>query len=138
MGHYAQILFYFIHCTCRYFLSNESCLLALCVVVVYATGGSEGVSLFQFIENVATQIPTKWRGVGLALGLRQSQIDAIEEQCLADPLDCFSCVFSHWQQLSTPQQPVSWTTLVTVLRSQYVGEEDLADFLEETFIGNME
>ena len=136
MGHYTCTSTLLLHPLYRYFLSNESCLLALCVVVVYATGGSEGVSLFQFIENVATQIPTKWRGVGLALGLRQSQIDAIEEKGFTDPLNCFLDVFSFWQQQSTTQQPVSWTTLVTVLRSQSVGEEALADFLQQRFVGN--
>ena len=103
----------------------------LCVTA----GGSEGLSLFQFIESVATQIPSKWKRVGVAFGISQSQIDAIERQRLADPVGCFSDVFSLWQQLSTPQQPVSWTVLVNVLRSRSVGEEDLASFLEETFIG---
>ena len=78
----------------------------------------------------------KWRRVGGALGLCQAQLDAIEKRHLAIPLECFTDVFSYWQQLTTPQQPVDWTTLVTVLCSQHVDEELLADFIQETFIGN--
>lgn len=92
------------------------------------------MSLFQFMESVATKIPSKWKRVGVALGLNQSQIDAIEKRRLADPLDCFSDVFNYWQQLYTPYQPVSWSTLVTVLRTQYVGEESLADFIQKNFV----
>ena len=85
---------------------------------------------------MAAKIPSKWKRVGVALGLNQSQIDSIEKQRLADPIDCYSDVFRLWQQLSTPQQPVSWTTLVTVLRSRTVGEEHLAEFVQQTFVGN--
>ena len=89
------------------------------------------MSLFQFIENVATVIPDKWKRVGVVLGLSQAQINAIDAQHRGVPLDCFAEVFQ-----STPQQPVSWTTLVTVLRSRTVGEELLAGNLQEYFIDN--
>ena len=74
----------------------------------------------------------------MALGLNQSQIDGIEKQQLADPIDCYSDVYRRWQQLSTPQKPVSWTTLMTVLRSRTVGEDHLANFIQQTFVGNNE
>ena len=98
-------------------------------------GDIEEVSLFQFMESVAIKIPSKWKVVGLALGLSQSQIDDIEKERSADPLGCFSDVFRHRQQLSPPQQPMSWTTLTTVLCSESVGETGLADSLRESFIG---
>ena len=88
------------------------------------------------MESVATVIPDKWKRVGMALGLSQAQINAINKHHLADPLDCFAEVFHLWQQLSTSQQPVNWTTLVTVLCSRTVGEEHLADNLQEHFIDN--
>ena len=86
------------------------------------------------MESVATVIPDKWKRVGVALGLSQAQVNAIEKHRLADPLDCFAEVFHLWQQLSTPQQPVNWSTLVTVLNSRIVGEERLADFIQENFV----
>ena len=88
------------------------------------------------MESVATVIPDKWKRVGMALGLSQAQINAIDAQHRGDPLDCFAEVFHLWQQLSTPQQPVSWSTVVTVLNSRTVGEESLAGFLQENFINS--
>ena len=44
---------------------------------VYLCTG-DTVSLFQFMENVAVKIPSKWKRVGVAFGLNQSQIDAID------------------------------------------------------------
>ena len=88
------------------------------------------------MESVATVIPDKWKRVGVALGISQAQINAIDAQHRGDSLNCFAEVFHLWQQLSTPQQPVSWSTLVTVLNSRTVQEESLASFLQENFINN--
>ena len=97
------------------------------------TAGTDTVSLFQFMEAVASKIPSKWKRVGVSLGMDQSQLDAINMRRLADPLECFSDVFTYWQQQSTPQSPANWATLVTVLRSNYVGEEELSDTIQNTF-----
>ena len=92
------------------------------------------VSLFQFMENVAIKIPSKWKRVGVAFGLNQSQIDAIEKHRLADAIECFSDVFKYWQETSTHKQPANWASLISVLRSNYVGEERLAEYIQETFM----
>ena len=125
-------------------LSHSSSLSSLCVCCVCVcvcvlcvcdfAGDSEEVSLFQFMESVASVIPDKWRRVGVALGIRHPQINAINTQHQGDAVNCFESVFHFWQQQSTPQQPVSWTTLVTVLRSHYVGEERLADSIKANFL----
>ena len=85
------------------------------------------------MEAVASKIPSKWKRVGVSLGMDQSQLDGINMHRLADPLECFSDVFTYWQQQSTPQSPANWATLVTVLRSNYVGEEELSDTIQNTF-----
>ena len=90
------------------------------------------------MEAVASVIPDKWRRVGAALGIRHSQINGINTQHQGDALNCFAEVFHLRKQHSTPQQPASWTTLVTVLHSHYVGEERLVDFLQQAFGGNNE
>ena len=92
------------------------------------------VSRFQFMEAVASKIPSKWKRVGVSLEMDQSQLDGIEWHRRGDCLECFSDVFSYWQQQSTPQSPANWATLVTVLRSNYVGEEVLADYIQNTFM----
>ena len=85
------------------------------------------------METVATKIPAKWKRVGLALGVDRAWIDSIEMQRRGDPLDCFSDVFHYWQQHATPKHPADWTFLIAVLRSQYIGEERLADFCQQNF-----
>ena len=72
--------------------------------------------------------------MGVSLGMYQSQLDAIDQHRRGDRLECFSDVFTYWQQQSTPQSPANWATLVAVLRSNYVGEEELADTIQNTFM----
>ena len=51
------------------------------------TAGTDTVSRFQFMEAVASKIPSKWKRVGVSLGMDQSQLDAINMRRLADPLE---------------------------------------------------
>ena len=86
------------------------------------------------MDTVATEIPTKWKRVGVAMGMSQSQIDAVDSHRHGEPFECFSDVFTHWQNTSTPEQPANWAFLVTVLRTRIVGEEALAERIQETFM----
>ena len=70
----------------------------------------------------------------MSLGISMGVLDGIEKHRLADPLECFSDVFTCWQQQSTPQSPANWASLVAVLRSNYVGEEKLSDIIQNTLI----
>ena len=63
-----------------------------------------------------------------------SVLDGIENHRLADPNECFNDMFTHWQKHSTPQSPANWTTIVTVLRSNYVGENNLSYTIQEKFL----
>ena len=108
---------------------------------IFATvaGVVHEISLFQFTESVAAVIPDKWRRVGLALGLTQAQLNAIDDQHRGKSLESFAEVFSMWQQLATPDNnPVKWSTLVRVLKSRTVGEETLAKSIQSNFIDNLQ
>ena len=70
----------------------------------------------------------------VSLGIDQNQLDAINMDRLADPLECFNDVFTCWQQQSTPQTPANWAALVAVLRSNYIGEDELSDTIQQTFL----
>ena len=48
------------------------------------------MSLFQFMEGVATVIPDKWKRVDVALRLSLAQVNGIDAQHWGDPLDCFA------------------------------------------------
>ena len=86
------------------------------------------------MEEVASEIPAKWKRVGVSLGIKKNDLDAIEQHHRGDPLECFSDVFTYWQQQSTPQSPANWATLVTVLRSNYVGERRLSNTIQNIFM----
>ena len=103
---------------------------------VYHLYTGDAVSLFQFNERVASKIPSKWKQVGVALGFSQSRIDAIEYRRNKVPFECFSDVFDYWQNESTPERPANWATLISVLRSNTVGEEALAEHIQSTLIGD--
>ena len=79
--------------------------------------------------EIASKIPAKWRRVGVSLGISVAVLDGIEKHRRGNPLECFNDVFTLWQQQSTPQSPTNWATLKAVLRSNYVGEEELSDSL---------
>ena len=96
----------------------------------------DGVSLFQFNEYVASKIPDKWRQVGVALGLSQALINAIDDCHRGEFFKCFSDVFKYWQSESTPERPANWATLISVLRSSTVGEKVLAEHIQSTLIGD--
>ena len=98
------------------------------------TAGTDTISQSQFLEIVVSKIPAKWRDVGLYLGISPSVLDGIDQHRRGVCRDCFSDVFTYWQQQSTPQSPANWATLVTVLRSNYVGEEVLSDTIQNTFM----
>ena len=104
------------------------------LIISVCAAGTDTVSQFQFLEAVASKIPAKWRKVGLSLGISSCVLDGIEKHRRGDCLECFSDVFTCWQQQSTPQSPVNWATLVTVLQSNYVGEEELSDTVRNMFI----
>ena len=103
----------------------------MCILFVCA--GTDTVSRFQFMEAVASKISAKWKRVGVSLGIEQNDLDAIDQHRRGDPLDCFSDVFTCWQQQSTLESPADWATLVTVLRSNFVGEEELSYTIQKTY-----
>ena len=86
------------------------------------------------MDTVATEIPSKWKRMGVAVGMSQSQIDAVDTHRRGQTFDCFSDVFKYWQDASTPEQPANWASLITVLRSRIVGEEALAEHIKKTFM----
>ena len=92
------------------------------------------VSLLQFMETVASKIPDKWYSVGIALGLTKAQLNAINIHHCGDPCLCFSDVHDHWQRHSTSQQPANWASLATTLRCDIVGENALAELIQEKFM----
>ena len=103
-------------------------------MIFFLLPDTDTISQFQFMETVASNVPAKWRRVGVSMGISMGDLDGIEKHRRGDCLECFSDVFTFWQQKSTPQRPANWATIVAVLRSKYVGEKELGDYIESIFM----
>ena len=75
------------------------------------------------MNHIAVNIPTKWRDIGLQLGLRVADLDAIEARHCNDYKRCFSAVFDQWEQQLT--SPYMWSTILEALTSPLLGEHRL-------------
>ena len=93
---------------------------------------SDPPTMVAFLENVAAEIPSKWRRVGLALGVDSAKLDGFEEQYRGDPMRCYERVFQVWQGTS---KTFTWSMLFAVLEKKMIGEDKLAKTLREKFTG---
>ncbi|KAL5456986.1 hypothetical protein EMCRGX_G034215 [Ephydatia muelleri] len=86
------------------------------------------------MNELAASIPAKWRAVGAQLNVPSGILDAIQAQGAGQPqgsLHCFSHVLEEWRSRRT--SPYTWENLLSVLRSNVVGEVALADRLARTY-----
>ena len=83
--------------------------------------------LLGLMNEVAAKIPSKWRDVGLQLGLNQGVLDGIALNSPGDTNHCYSNVFTRWKNQNLITYPYTWSTIVQALRGPAVGEERLAD-----------
>ena len=93
---------------------------------------SDPPKLVAFLENVAVEMPAKWRSIGLALGISPSNLDGFEQQHRGDPMRCFERVFQSWEQKGP--RSFTWSTLFAVLEKKLIGEDVLAKSLREKFV----
>ena len=71
---------------------------------------------------------TKWYNIGLRLKVSVAKLDGIESQ-FSDQGKCMREVLKGWLKGTAGTKP-AWGVLVEALRSQTVGESQLADQLE--------
>ena len=93
------------------------------------TGAPE---LSDLMNEIGSQIPAKWRNVGIQLGLSPSTLDDIQSENAGKP-GCnklsFEKVFTEWKRLAS--KSYTWKTIIEVLRTAAVGEVTLADTLSK-------
>lgn len=88
--------------------------------------------LEDLMNQVAAQIPSKWRLVGIQLGLGDLMLNLIETNYRGTPTECLSSfmqVLSLWKHRKT--KPYTWETMINALQAESVGEECLAKMLAE-------
>ena len=88
------------------------------------------------MNEVAAKIPSKWRDVGLQLGLDHGVLEGIASISLGDTNHCYSNVFTRWKNQNSATHPYTWLTLVQALESQAVGQTRLADEIKNELIGH--
>ena len=81
------------------------------------------------MEIVAYKIPSMWMEFGLHANILHPVLVSIDHYHFND-LECFADVYDYWQQMSTPHQPATWSSVVCILRK--MEENELAHFIQET------
>ena len=87
------------------------------------------------MNKVAAEIPSKWRDVGLQLGVDHGVLEGIALISPGDTNLCYSNVFTRWKNQNSATYPYAWLTLVQALESQAVGEKRLADKIRNEVTG---
>lgn len=78
------------------------------------------------MNRIAAHIPTKWRPVGMQLGVSISKLDQIEQDHPYDSNRRFSEVFRHWERQPSNVTPYEWSSVIEALNSHQVSENKLA------------
>ena len=90
--------------------------------------GLESAPELQDLMNVvAAKIPSKWRDMGVQLGVDQDVLEGIASISPGDINRCYSNVFTRWKNQNSTMYPYTWSTIVQALETQAVGEKRLAD-----------
>ena len=84
-----------------------------------------------FLNEVAAEIPTLWREVGMELGLKPHQLDCIEIEQNRNQIRCFGAVFRKWREQQTT--PCTWATIIQALQTKAVSQHRLAQELKGRF-----
>ena len=88
-------------------------------------------NLLDFLEHVASHIPAKHYWVGLALGVKDSELRSYNSRFHGDQLRCFESVFKYWESRQPGTRPFRWSSVLEALKTSMIGENALAHSLSE-------
>ena len=88
-------------------------------------------NILDLLNKVACKARDKWEMMGLALGIELDQLNSFSKH--ADPIKCYTEVFSTWKKNTDP--PFTWATVINSLKLPIVGETELAMEIEEWLRG---
>eukprot|EP00731_Ephydatia_muelleri_P016071 Em0009g495a len=94
-----------------------------------------GPKLEDLMNEIGAVIPSKWRDVGVQLGVAPGVLDGIQRQNAEKPRSCqvsFEQVFNEWR-LQGSKTTYTWTHIIGILRRPAIGENDLAETLATKF-----
>ena len=102
----------------------------------YQAGLDSQPELSDLINEIAAKIPSKWKDVGLQLGLDVGELEGIALISPGDTNHCYSNVFTRWKNQNSKTQPYTWSTIVRALETQAVGQWSLASTIKSKLTGN--
>ena len=73
-----------------------------------------------------------WQDIGIELGLKVTDLEAIEETNRGNVDKCFSKMLTQWLKRANP--PPTWLAMVEALKVPTVGFEQLAEQVENKFL----
>ena len=103
----------------------------------YPAGLDSEPELPDLMNEVAAEIPGRWRDMGLQLGLDHRVLETIAKISQGDSNFCFSNVFTRWKNQTSTTDPYTWSTIVQALETPAVGEERLAYKIKSKLSGHL-
>ena len=107
------------------------------LLINFTTGPDEYIGLryepkdVDLLNEVAAEIPTLWREMGLELGLSHHHLDCIETEQNRKQIRCFGEVLRSWREQQTA--PYTWETIIQALQTKAVSQYKLAQILKKKF-----
>ena len=92
----------------------------------YAAGLDSEPEPSDLLNEIAAEIPSKWRDMGQQLGLDHGVLEKIASISPKDTNLCYSNVFTIWKNQNSTKHPYTWSTVVQALNANAVGEKRLA------------
>eukprot|EP00731_Ephydatia_muelleri_P033993 Em0044g13a len=106
-----------------------------CLVKLIGIENDPKLELKDLMNEIGAVIPSKWRDVGVQLGIAPGVLDGIQRQNAEKPRSCqvsFEQVFNEWK-LQGSITTYTWTHIIGILRRPAIGENDLAETLATKF-----
>ncbi len=98
---------------------------------------ADGIPIMtDFMEEVAKPLAERWKEFGIAIGIDNSTLDTIEQRnstCESNDPHCFAEVFKEWEESKRPCKPITWLTIVSVMKYT-LQEFAMADDIQERFL----
>ena len=85
--------------------------------------------LLDLLSKVVAEARDKWELVAVQLDIKPSRIHSIHVVKQGQPIHCYHEIFDMWKNKGSP--PYTWATIIKALRAPSVGEERLANELQE-------
>ena len=83
----------------------------------------------RIVIKAVFEIRAKWHRLGVELGIHSHTLESIKSKCLHNPEDYLLELLTEWLKTEAP----SWKKLIDALKSEIVGECNLAVRIEEEF-----